>query len=84
MRILLVSVDNESAKEYIQTALESSRKRGFIGSFRYLKAVDKDGTRIIFLDCDRKLDSFNGFLWTTVIVGLAGCLVVFIVFFCGR
>ena len=76
----IVSVDNESAKEYIQTALESSRERGFIGSFRYLKAVDKDGTRLIFLDCGRKLDSFKGFLWTTVMVGLAGCLIVFIVF----
>lgn len=76
----IVSVDSSSAKEYIKTALESSRKRGFIGSFRYSKTVDKDGTWIIFLDCGRKLDSFRSFLWTTVIVGLAGCLVVFIAF----
>jgi len=76
----IVSVDSESAKEYIKTALESSQKRGFICSFRYSKTVDQDGTRIIFLDCGRKLDSFISFLWTTFIVGLAGCFVVFIVF----
>ena len=76
----IVSVDDKSAKEYINTALKSGRTRGFIGSFRYLKTADRDGTRILFLDCGRKLDSFTGFLWTSVIVGLAGCLVVFIVF----
>ena len=76
----IVSVDSESAKEYITTALESSRKRGFIGNFRYAKAADQDGTLSTFLDCGRKLDSFKSFLWTTVTVGLAGCFVVFIAF----
>ena len=76
----IVSVDEESAKNYIDTALESRKERGFIGSFRYSKTSDRSGTRIVFLDCGRKLDSFHSFLWTTVIVGLAGCLVVFIIF----
>ncbi|MBO4289083.1 MAG: HAMP domain-containing histidine kinase [Lachnospiraceae bacterium] len=76
----IVSVDNESAQKYIRAALESSHDRGFIDSFRYLKTADEKGTRILFLDCGRKLDSYRSFLWTSVIVGLIGCLAVFVAF----
>ena len=76
----IISVDEESAKEYINKALDSGGERGFIGSFRYAKISDDNGTRILFLDCGRKLDSFTSFLWISVIVGLGGCIVVFIAF----
>ena len=82
----IVSVDDDAAREYIQTALESRNARGFIGSFRYSKTTDGIGTRILFLDCGRKLDSFRSFLWISVIVGLVGCIAVFLalVFAAGR
>lgn len=76
----IVSVDEDSVKSYINKALDSKRERGFIGSFRYLKVTDESGTRIFFLDCGRKLDSFRGFLWISVVVGLIGCVVTFIAF----
>jgi signal transduction histidine kinase len=76
----IVSVDDDAAKEYIRRALGSGGQRGFIGSFRYVKTTDETGTRILFLDCGRKLDSFRGFFWISVIVGLGGCVVVFIAF----
>lgn len=76
----IVSVDEDSANEYINKALESSKTRGFIDSFRYLKKSDENETRILFLDCGRKLDSFMSFLWISVIVGLSGCVIVFIAF----
>ena len=76
----IVSVDEDSVKSYINKALDSKREHGFIGSFRYLKVTDESGTRIFFLDCGRKLDSFRGFLWISVVVGLIGCVVTFIAF----
>ena len=76
----IVSVDEESADGYIRKALDSSRSRGFIGDFRYSKTADGSGTRIIFLDCGRKLDSFRSFLWISLIVGFAGCVIVFVAF----
>ena len=76
----IVSVDETSAKDYINEALESNKTRGFIDSFRYLKTTDDDETKILFLDCGRKLESFTSFLWISVIVGLAGCVIVFIAF----
>ena len=76
----IVSVDENAAKEYISQATKSKKERGFIGDFRYLKTSDGGETRIIFLDCGRKLDSFKGFLWISVVVGLGGCVAVFIAF----
>lgn len=76
----IVSVDGDSAKEYINKALRSKKERGFIGNFRYSKTSDENGTRILFLDCGRMLDSFRSFLWISVAVGLLGCVIVFIAF----
>lgn len=76
----IVSVDGESARDYICSALKSSKSRGFVGSFRYSKTSDERGTRIVFLDCGRKLDQFRSFLWISVIVGLGGCALAFIAF----
>ena len=76
----IISVDDDSAKEYIDKALNSKSSRGFIGQFRYSRASDDTGTRIIFLDCGRKLDSFKSFLIISIAVGLFGCLVAFAAF----
>lgn len=76
----IVSVDDESAKEYIEEAVESRRDRGFIGQFRYSKTTDDRMTRILFLDCGRKLDAFRTFLLISSGVGLLGCLIVFVAF----
>lgn len=76
----IASVDENAAEDYISKALESGASRGFIGSFRFSKTEDANGTRIIFLDCGRRLDSFRGFLWISVTVGLGGCVVVFAAF----
>lgn len=76
----IVSVDRESVREYVLTALESERDRGFVGQFRYAKSSDDRVTRIIFLDSGRKLDSFRSFMWTSIAVGLLGCVAVFVVF----
>ena len=76
----IISVDDDSAKDYIAEALDSGSERGFIDSFRYSKRTDESGTTIIFLDCGRKLDSFMSFLTISVLVGLGGCVVVFVAF----
>ena len=76
----IVSVDEKSAETYIKKAQKSGGDRGFIGDFRYSKTTDGNGTRIIFLDCGRKLDSFKSFLWISIIVGLGGCVVTFVAF----
>lgn len=76
----IISVDQESVDAYVQKAIESGKDRGFIKQFRYAKQTDDRMTRIIFLDCGRKLDSFRTFMWTSMAVGLLGCVIVFIIF----
>ena len=76
----IISVDDETATAYISRALESSRTRGFIEEFRFAKTTDGSETRVLFLDCGRKLDAFRAFLWTSVGVGLLGCVIVFAAF----
>lgn len=77
----IVAVDEESVDGYITKALKSVGQRGYIDSYRYLKTTEDGETKIIFLDCGRKLDSFTNFLWISVIVGLTGCVIIFVAFF---
>ncbi len=76
----IISVDEEAAGEYVREAFADGNSRGFIGQFRFLKQADGGMTKITFLDCGRKLDSFRIFMWTSISVGLLGCVLVFIVF----
>ena len=75
----IVSVDSDSAKEYLNEALNSSRDKGFVNSFRYKKIAEDGMTRIMFLDCGRKLNAFYRFMWVSIAIGLFGCLIVFII-----
>lgn len=76
----IVSVDNDSVKEYIDKAINSKSDRGFIGQFRFIKTTDEQITRILFLDCGRRLDAFYSFFWTSLGVGFLGCVIVFVAF----
>ncbi|MBQ7582452.1 MAG: hypothetical protein IJU25_06495, partial [Lachnospiraceae bacterium] len=76
----IVSVDEEVAQSYIERAMNDPSERGFIGQFRYVKITDTHGSRLIFLDCGRRLDSFRLFRLISVTTGLAGCLIAFLAF----
>ncbi len=76
----IVTVDEDKAEEYIKRVTDSRDSRGFVDNFRYIKQVDEEGTKIVFLDCGRKLASFRRFLIISIITGLVGCLVVFAAF----
>ena len=76
----IVSIDGDAAADYAARALKSGRDRGFVGQFRYLKKTGSERTTLLFLDCGRKLNTLRTFLWTSVGVGLLGCVTVFIVF----
>lgn len=76
----IISVNSDSVSEYINKAIKSSGKNGLIGQFRFLKITKGDVTKIVFLDCGRKLDTFFTFLWTSLTVGFAGCIIVFVLF----
>lgn len=82
----IFSVDSESAGEYAEKVYASGKKSGFMHEYRYLRSVEGSFTRVIFLDCGRKLDGFYTYLWISIGMTLAGLAVMFfvIVFFAGK
>ncbi|MDO4938714.1 MAG: HAMP domain-containing sensor histidine kinase [Lachnospiraceae bacterium] len=76
----IISVDTDMAQEYITEAMATDRERGFIDNFRFVKTKDERGTRITFLDCGRKLNAFYNFMWTSIAIGILGCVIVFVFF----
>ena len=82
----IFSVDADSAVEYANDIMEKDSERGFIGEFRYARTAEGDGVRITFLDCGRQLNSYYRFLIISIIMALAGFIIVFLVisFFSGK
>ena len=80
------SVDEAEAISYAKEALSSGKDEGFIGEFRYSVEEDGPGMRVTFLDCGRVLESFRNFLKYSILMSLAGLIVMFgvITFFAGR
>ncbi len=75
----IAAVDAAGAADYAEKAIKISGDKGFIDNFRYLKTKENGNYFITFLDCTRKLDSMKTFLFSSVIVSLAGLLVVVVI-----
>lgn len=82
----IASIDIGKAIEYAKEAANVSDTRGFIGNFRFVRYSEGNNFRITFLDCGRKLDSFNSFLFASISMAFIGFLIVVfvIVFFSGK
>ncbi len=82
----IASVDSLGAANYAVTAIRNNRPKGFVAAYRYMMRRRSDTTLIIFLDCGRKLLSFEYFLYASIVISLAGYFLVFliIVFFSNR
>lgn len=72
----IAAIDNNEAVEYAKKALSYGKEKGFINSFRYLLKAEDENFIITFLDCNRKLDSFKTFLYSSIIVSFSGFVVV--------
>lgn len=75
----IASVDTETAISYALSVLESGKRSGFVGSYRFIRKNDDNPSRIIFLDCGGRLDAFHTFLTISIIMALAGFIIVFAV-----
>ena len=82
----IAAVDSLTAVQYAQSVFEGGRVRGFFEDYRYTVVTEEGGTRVIFLDCGRSLETFQSFLLASAGVSLLGLLAVgaLIVAFSGR
>ena len=82
----IISVDTSMAISYADAVTESGTNRGFIDQFRFVLTSEGDTTRITFLDCGRKLDTYHSFLFSSICMALTGFVIVSIIifFFAGK
>lgn len=82
----IYSINDTTAGQYAKESLEERRDRGFVGSFRYIRYPETDGTRITFLDCGRKLGLYRDFATFSIGMALLGYVMtaVLVCFFAGR
>jgi len=66
-------------QSYIDKIYTNGQESGFIGSYRYLKAETKTGNVILFLNCQRDLESYYSFVRNTVIISSIVILSVLII-----
>lgn len=75
------AVDKKTAEKLADEVSAETGSKGFIGEYRYIVENDFAGTRITFLDCGRKLEAFNYFLVSSIVMSVIGYAVVFAVIF---
>lgn len=75
----IVSVGRREAQEFAQAVMQGGENVGFVEAYRYKVRAEAASTRIIFLDCGRKLDSFHSFLSVSITIALLGYIAVFLV-----
>ena len=72
----IIAVSSSEINDYVIKAQKSPSNKGFINDFRYKKVAEGLSTRIVFVDCGRRLDSFYRFLLISSLTALVGCIVI--------
>lgn len=82
----IYAVDDSAAAGYAKKALEAGGESGWVDEYRYAVTDEGTMTRITFLDCSTSLAQFRQFLRASIIMSLAGLLIIFgfICYFAGR
>ena len=81
-----ITIDWGTAVEYGIEAFEEDRDSGFVGEYRYKRTTENGETRILLLDCGRKLDLFRDFVKFSILISLIGYVITALVicFVAGR
>ena len=82
----LASLTEEEASALAESVYALGRERGFADEYRYARTVWEGETMLVFLNCQRELETFRSFLYASVGISLAGTLAVFLLLlvFSGR
>ncbi|MGN0307977.1 MAG: sensor histidine kinase [Lachnospiraceae bacterium] len=80
------SIDTQTAIEYASLAVAADKTHGFIHQYRFQSCSEHGFVRIVFLDCQKRLDVFQDFLIISSGMALGGYIAFFfaILFFSGK
>ena len=62
--------NHDALQSKVEQALEKGGTSGFIGTYRFLKVETKVGNLILFLNCQRELDSFESFAKNSILISI--------------
>ena len=74
----IAAINSTEAIEYAQKALSLNQESGFINQFRFMRSNDGDVVRVVFLNCQRQLNTLQNFLATSFLFALIGYAAVLI------
>lgn len=82
----IAMVDEDMAYEYAMEILAEEKARGFKGEYRFVSQEEEGRHRITFMDMGRRMYSFQTFLKSSILIGVVGYIVFFlvIIFFSGK
>ena len=70
--------DQDALQSKVIAALSEGKTSGFIGSYRFLKAETNVGNLILFLNCQRELDSQHSFEKNSLLISIGVIASVFV------
>lgn len=62
--------NHDALQNKVEQALEKGGTSGFIGSYRFFKVETEVGNLILFLNCQRELDSFESFAKNSILISI--------------
>ena len=77
----IFAVSEDEAKEYAAEVVSTGKAKGFYGDFRYITKQLDGNTLVIFCDCTSSLANFSSFLKISLIISLAGLVLVSVIVF---
>ena len=70
--------NQEALQSKVIEALKEGKTSGFIGSYRFLKAETNVCNLILFLNCQREIDSYESFVRNSILISIIVIISVFI------
>ena len=71
--------DQDALQSKVIKALEKGKTSGFIGSYRFLKVETNVGNLILFLNCQRELDSNASFVQNSILISIGVIISVLVI-----
>ncbi len=78
LRDYISSVDEETAKTYVQDVLSKGRERGYYKDYRYLVSRSENGISVLFLNTAIQMQSMRSLFWVSLLTGVGSLLLVFV------
>jgi len=73
----IASISENEAVSYTNSVLASNKEKGYIKGYRYNKIETDESAVIVFLNCEKDLQSVNSLLWMTIVISAMALVLVF-------